>query len=375
MLYYPPIHKEARKYISIATSIFFVACVIATIIGMFAAKFIMEANSEFTEWAATLAALLNAVIVAVMSAIYNFVATATTDLENHRTRIEHEDALIAKTFIIQFINAFSSMFFIAFGQPFMWNTKINGVNYVSRCAKSCLKQIQTTLSVLFFTNLSIGSVVALITPYINQKIKKMEEFADVGDHTDISLLERQFVLDEYELTMGPFFDYANYTLQFAYATMFISAYPLAIVLAFTYNYVMMRINTWSFCHLRKRPMPQAVEDIGTWYSILELLSYGAVFCSAGLVAFTSNVTENYMWAERIWIAACFVGGIFLAKYIISLSRIKVADDVQIQIERNKYVIDKIYNNVPDDNDFQIQKDVKKLAKAKYTIRINDDDPL
>ena len=35
-------------------------------------------------------------------------------LELHRTQTEHEDSLIAKTYIFQFVNFYSSLFYIAF---------------------------------------------------------------------------------------------------------------------------------------------------------------------------------------------------------------------------------------------------------------------
>jgi hypothetical protein len=37
--------------------------------------------------------------------------------------------------------------------------------------------------------------------------------------------------------LGPFMDYANLSIQFGYATMFIVAYPLAMVMSFVSNYV------------------------------------------------------------------------------------------------------------------------------------------
>jgi len=36
---------------------------------------------------------------------------------------------------------------------------------------------------------------------------------------------------------GPFTDYANLAIQFGYATMFIVAYPLAMVMSFVANFI------------------------------------------------------------------------------------------------------------------------------------------
>jgi hypothetical protein len=165
MKYFPPDKSVPVHILSKTTSFFFVLCVIAAVIGMFAAKFIMDADEDLSAsgFSTTLAAILNAVIVGVMGGIYSYVANTLNDMENHRTDIDYEDSLIAKTFIVQFINAFSAMFFIAFGQPFLAYVSFSGTYYVRRCVGSCLKQIQQTLSVLFMSNLTTGTSTVLYT--------------------------------------------------------------------------------------------------------------------------------------------------------------------------------------------------------------------
>ena len=55
--------------------------------------------------------------------------------------------------------------------------------------------------------------------------------------------------------------------------------------------------------------------------------------------------------------------------------LSIAEDVQIQLSRNKYILDKLYYNKPDDDDSKVRSDVKRLQKAQYAIRVTDDDPL
>ena len=117
--YYPRTENIKRKLISIGTSGVFILAVVAAVVGMFAAKFIMAASSNLASYSGFLATLLNAVQIQVMGALYSFVSIELNKYENHRTETLYEDALITKTFIIQFINSFSSMFFIAFAQPFL----------------------------------------------------------------------------------------------------------------------------------------------------------------------------------------------------------------------------------------------------------------
>jgi hypothetical protein len=119
----------------------------------------------------------------------------------------------------------------------------------------------------------------------------------------------------YDADAGSFNDYADYSIQFAYVTMFVSASPLSCAIALANNYMGLRIHTWAFCQFRARPMPVSVEDIGTWSTILELISYIAVLTSAGIVAFTSNLAVNISWFSRVWVFVGMLGGMSLIKYV------------------------------------------------------------
>ena len=63
-----------------------------------------------------------------MGLIYNGIAVALNDSENHRTDTDYEDALIAKTFVFQFVNSFCSLFYIAFIKT-----------HIESCTTSCMQ--------------------------------------------------------------------------------------------------------------------------------------------------------------------------------------------------------------------------------------------
>eukprot|EP00605_Chrysophyceae_sp_TOSAG23-4_P000484 GSChrysophyteH1.ASY1.ANO1.543.1 assembled CDS len=373
MLYFPKKEFVRRQFLSTSTSFLFITCVVALLTGVFVGKFVMDSNPETTAWAGTIASLVNAIVVIIMGMVYDTVVTALNDYENHRTVSEYEDALIQKTFIVQFINTFTSLFFIAFAQPFLsMDTGLHGA--IRRCSGSCMTEIQGTLSVLFMSKLATTSVISLVVPYINMRRRQKEEFEDVENEEDISLLEREFLREEYDLSLGPFKDYSEYTLQFAYATMFISAYPLATCLAVVSNYIEMRVKTWFFCHLSRRPVPHSVNNIGTWFDILEIISYAAVLVSAGLVAFTSDIASDNTWLLRIWLFIIFTVCIIAVKYFVQLNYPRVDEEIDIQIKRTDYIVDKLFYNTPDEDLTKVAADISSLAKAKLDIRVNDDDP-
>ena len=48
--------------------------------------------------------------------IYQYVAGWLTDLELHRTQTEHDDAFSLKIYLLQFVNYYASIFYIAFAK-------------------------------------------------------------------------------------------------------------------------------------------------------------------------------------------------------------------------------------------------------------------
>lgn len=366
MLYFPRSSYYSRVLVSVLTITAFICIVIGVIAGIFASRIIMS-RSQDTQLAAAsgiIASLLNAVQIQVLNMIYGKVAVWLTDYENHRTNTNYEDSLVAKTFVFQFVNSFASLFYIAFVKPF--------IAPYDTCLVSCLKELQTNLGTIFLTRLATGSLTSILVPYINSKLAERTQSKGVK-LSDLSDVEMQFLQQEYHVVLGTFTDYAGLVMQFGYATMFISAYPLATVLAFVSNYVQLRVDAWKLCQFYRRPEPRGAADIGTWYSILEIISVLAVLVNAGLIAFTGTFVSTLSWAARTWVFVGMSGGVLIVKFVVSLVIPDVPREVEIQLERKGYIVSKVVHCVPDDNDESLVKGVRVVNE--YTIRITDDDPL
>ena len=232
MLYFPRSVHLFRTFVSvniIGTLIVIVLCIIASI---FVLRIALTRSSAFViggvATGGIIAGVVNAVQIQVLNAIYGSVAIALNDYENHRTDTEYEDALIAKTFIFQFVNSFASLFYIAYVKPYLSD--------LDPCLGSCMQELQAGLGTIFLTRLATGSILKLAIPYFTQKMKIQSESKGVAveDLTDVELA---YIQDEYHVMLGPFADYANLSIQFGYATMFIAAYPLAMAMSFVSNYV------------------------------------------------------------------------------------------------------------------------------------------
>ena len=68
-----------------------------------------------------------------------------------------------------------------------------------------------------------------------------------------------------------------------------------------------------------------------------------------------------------------VSGLLYCKKVIADNVDDTPPEVEIQLQRLQYYKSKIIDEVPDEDDTMLSEDVK--CEIKYTIRINDDDPM
>jgi len=302
---------EAFRRIALTST--FVVSLILVVIGVIAMIFFMRIElSKLPEMtvngiglASIIASVLNALQIQVFNTLYGRFALWCTDFENHRTDTHYEDALIGKTFVFQFVNSFASLFYIAFVKPY--------IPELDPCHNlNCMKELQIALGTIFLTRLTVGNFTAVAVPSITRRMndKTLKGFDDVSD------VEYASMRGVYDVMLGTFTDYANLIILYGYTTMFVCAFPLAVVNAFINNYASLRIDAWKLCQEFRRPEPRSQEDIGTWYIILEAVSGAAVLTNAGLVAFTGSQLFDYTWTWRAWIFVIMSGGILGVKYLV-----------------------------------------------------------
>jgi hypothetical protein len=412
---------ERLKRTMKTTTIAFVLawCIIAACCAIFVVQKIMYYFQDGT--GTSLAPIIAAIWYAIQIEIFTFIFSATsinlTDYENHRTDTEYEDALIAKTFVFQFINCYTPLFYIAFLKPF-----IPTIDYCTNNG-NCMTELQIFLGTIFLSRILLSNLLEVAIPAMKVHFNKSEQTAHVLKDVELSggssrtgrggklsakekntaeaagLLqktindeelrkelntmgdvEKNYVLNDYNVMLGVFDDYAELVMQFGYTTMFVAAFPLCVLIAAFSNYVEIRVDAWKLCQLTRRPEPRGTEDIGTWFSILSFISVVAVVTNSAITVYTSTQLIDYTWAERsyffIGITGLILTGKAIFSYIIYLVYITVWIDtdtvVDIQLRRQDYIEKKVVMNFKDDPEF-----TAKAAKVKptYTISPTDDDPL
>lgn len=283
-----------------------------------------------------------------------------------RTDTEFEDNLIMKTFGFQFINSYATLFYVAFAKSNIGDLD-HCVNY------DCMQELRSTLGTLFISKIVVNVLTNALVPFINQKLKERENFKGHEDRLHAVIpAEREFMLTEFDELLGSFEDYSADAIQFGYLTMFISAFPLASLMCLVNNYIMIRVNAWTMCHVFRRPIPKyasyahhrvvelrmhvrvcrQAEDIGSWYFVFDFLGIAAVIVNSALVAFTSTITKQYNKETRVWIFVGMAAFIVLCKQVVQAIVPDTPEDVATQLQRQTFIVDKLIFNAADDNSWK-----------------------
>ncbi|KAL7831981.1 hypothetical protein AOLI_G00295290 [Acnodon oligacanthus] len=239
--------------------------------------------------------VLNLVVILLLSKVYTYLAHILTRWEMHRTQTEYEDAFILKVFIFQFVNFYSSPVYIAFfkgrfvGYPGNYNM-LFGVRNEDCGASGCLIELAQELLVIMVGKQIINNVQEFILPKIKtwwhkRKLHPAHREKGANDQDNVSPWET-----DYELLVceGLFDEYLEMVLQFGFITIFVAACPLAPLFALVNNWVEVRLDAQKFVCEYRRPVAGRAQDIGIWFTILQVITYLAVISNAFLIAFTSD---------------------------------------------------------------------------------------
>ena len=115
---------------------------------------------------------------------------------------------------------------------------------------------------------------------------------------------------------GTFDDFNEMAIQYGYIALFSPSFPVAPLLAFINNLTEIRGDAWKLCKGFQRPQASPAEDIGSWFTVLNLLGFVAVITNATMIAFVGSQLaaddfekEGIMHrfeTARLWIYAVMV---------------------------------------------------------------------
>ncbi|OQR89416.1 hypothetical protein ACHHYP_06299 [Achlya hypogyna] len=374
MRYFSPEKRSKRVLASLLFIFALILLVIGAVTAIFVFRFFAQKDQPLYSYttityngkdiplASPIASTLNAIQIQVMNGLYMTIAVRLNNFENHRTDTQYEDNLIAKAFLFQFVNSYASLFYIAF-------IKV----YVNGCTDDnqggCIYDLMIALGIIFGLRLTSGNFFEAVLPYLQRRCKRRRLDGDGVGRRVLSSVEKQMALGIYD-DMAVFADYNEMIIQFGYITLFVISFPLAPFLALLNNYFEIRIDAFKLAKESRRPNPKGAEDIGTWMTILEILGVISVITNVAAAVFTSHTTFHDTSEETKLLAfVCIEHAVLIVKYMLTLIVDDVPEDVQLQLDRTKFLVDKIVYQIQDDDDDELTKG----NKIKVDLTVFDDD--
>lgn len=352
------------------------------------------------------AAIINLFAIVVLNELFQYVAKYLNDWENHKTETEYQDALIVKTFFFQFLNSYTSLFYIAFFKGTVARNIFGVPSLRDECDfGSCFTELMIQLAIIFVGKQLLNQVTEVVVPYVINYLKSTSE-ARNKDAMAVKYAERAKALYSSDLPTDPrddfsrvpqwvkdenlspitgllFDDYNEMALQFGFITLFVVAFPLGPFFALLNNIVEIRTDSYKRLTKYQRPPALIAEDIGTWYVILESLGIMCVITNSFIVAFssawvkemlrgimhvppslTNDEEDAFLLAGRLVIVLVFEHVVIGLKLLIAFMIPDVPGPVRVAIERETYLARIAIDGIADDDDEIEDEEVLKAMLAE-----------
>ncbi|XP_045888204.1 anoctamin-5b isoform X2 [Micropterus dolomieu] len=367
--YLPVTSKCARFCLSGATVLFWISLIVACMIGVIAYRLAVYAafasiikdplrkiqlvGRFITPQLATsvTASCINFVIIMILNFFYERVAIWITDMEIPKTHLEYENRLTMKMFLFQFVNYYSSCFYVAFfkgkfvGYPGNYSYMFGKWSKLrnEECDPGgCLIELTTQLVIVMAGKQLWGNIQEALLPLMRNwwSSRKRRHHSE----NQYSRWEQDHVLQNFS-QLGLFYEYLEMVVQFGFITLFVASFPLAPLLALFNNILEIRVDAWKFTTQFRRPVASKARNIGAWQEILNAVAILSVVTNAFIMAFTSDMIPRMVYL--------YVYGKGSMKGYInnSLSIYKIS---QMQID-----------NVPDEQDYSFDNSTTTCRYRDY----------
>ena len=112
-----------------------------------------------------------------------------------------------------------------------------------------------------------------------------------------------------------------------------------------------RVDAYKLCEHMRRPEPRSAQDIGTWHTILDIMSQASVITNAAILCFVSKrFTAGLATATRVWCFLIIEHAIFTVQYAFDVLVDDVPPSVSLQLDRQDFLVSKLINLERDDFD-------------------------
>ncbi|CAH3105191.1 unnamed protein product [Pocillopora meandrina] len=290
--------KVPRFICSFSFIIFMLALVViavfAVVVYRVAVYAVLAASSDYNMGAVNMAtsgtaALLNLITIMLLNKVYEKLAEILTRWEMPRTQTELEDIFSFKMYLFQFVNFYSSLFYIAFFKlraVVKENSEFIFMLFWQCNPAGCLFELLVQLAVIMVGKQIFNNFIEIIVPKLQNRWRRRQNI-ETPDLTEYTRWELDYDLTQYPVH-GLFYEYLEMVIQYGFVTLFVAAFPLGPFFALINNLLEIRLDAYKFIVVFQRPMAARAQDIGIWYAILKGVTKISVVVNGFVIAFVSE---------------------------------------------------------------------------------------
>ncbi|XP_054290583.1 anoctamin-4-like [Macrosteles quadrilineatus] len=312
---YIPAWNKMLRFAVTGSMVFFMICVVVSavlgtiIYRLSVVTVIYEGGNVFVKRHAKIftsmtAALINLVIIMILTKVYHHLALWLTNKENPRTQTEYEDSYTFKIFLFEFMNFYSSLIYIAFFKGRFYSHPGDRDARSSQFLRlkgdicdpaGCLSELCIQLAIIMVGKQCFNNFLELAYPAILNWWRYRKQRSDTKDTTrPYTRWEEDYQLQD-PGRLALFEEYLEMVIQYGFVTLFVAAFPLAPLFALLNNIGEIRLDAYKMVTQARRPLAERVEDIGAWYGILQGITYCAVVSNAFVIAYTSDYIPRMVY--------------------------------------------------------------------------------
>ena len=118
-----------------------------------------------------------------------------------------------------------------------------------------------------------------------------------GEKVKLERWEEDYDLEPVD-SLTLFNEYLELTIQFGFISLFVTAFPLAPLLALINNIIEIRLDAKKFLKYRQRMIAAPAWSIGPWEDFMVLIANLSIVTNAFVIAITSTTIPKYVYSMQ-----------------------------------------------------------------------------
>jgi len=310
-----------------------------------------KAKQDFGAAGGLLGALVDGFTIQLFNQIFIIFGTKMNDWENHQTHELYDNSLIMKIFTFEFINTYSSLFYVALVKPAqgedsdgaLWPTSFKDYCIVEEGSPKiddehqfCYDELRISYIGILVSKMIVDAAMDIALPYFLTQLKRYQthgELQSVEATKEEQLsVENQLLMTEYDTSL---WDYNQLILTFGLVAMFGMAWPFGVLLVAVYAMIQNGVDGFKLCQANQRPLRRECSGLGTWRYVIQLIGVAGVMSNVAILTYTMDWFGKHFdhWSKDAKFKA-FIGleHLLIATY---LGILLVVDDNPPELQMKK----------------------------------------